>query len=107
MTPLGHAGRADRACVSEHHHARLVAVEIRVVDAGGEVVDVLEDDCLALVLEQSRIGGRDLHHRAVGAQASAQHDERAAGVEGLVGSADDLGIDDLRTGDVLADRPAA
>ena len=49
-----------------------------IVDARGEIVDVLEDDCLALVLEESRIGSGDLHHGAVGAQASAKHDERAA-----------------------------
>ncbi len=80
-------GRADRSGVSKHHHARLVAVEARVVDPRGEIVDVLEDDRLALVLEESRIGGGDLHHRAVRAQASAKHDERAAGIEGIVGGA--------------------
>ncbi len=31
-----------------------VAVEVRVVDPGGEVVDVLEDDRPALVLQQLR-----------------------------------------------------
>jgi hypothetical protein len=28
VTPLGHAGRADRACVAQHHHAVRVDVEI-------------------------------------------------------------------------------
>ena len=31
---------------------RRVDLQLRVVDPGGEIVDVLEDDCAALVLEQ-------------------------------------------------------
>ena len=105
MTPFGHAGRADRPGVAQHHHARRVALEVGVVDAGGQVVDVLEHDRPALVLEQARIGGRDLHHRPVRAQAAAQHDEGAACAERVVRGPDHLGIDDLGTGDVLADGP--
>ena len=79
-------GPSDRTGVPEHHHARRVALELRVVDARGEVVDVLEDDRPALVLEQRRVGGADLHHRAVRAQVPAEDDERAALVERLVGA---------------------
>ncbi len=80
-------------------------VELGIVDAGCEVVDAVEHERAALVLEQGRVGGGDLHHGAVRAQAAAEHDERASRVERIGGRADHLGIDDLRTGDVLADRP--
>ena len=52
MPPLGHPGRADGPGVPQHHHRVGVDLERRVVDACGEVVDVLEDDRAALVREQ-------------------------------------------------------
>ena len=55
-----------------------VAFELRVVDPGGEIVDVLEHDGATLVLQEPRIRGADLHHRPVRAEAAAKHDERAA-----------------------------
>ena len=79
--PIGPALRSTITLDASH-------VEVRVVDPRGEVVDVLEDDC-AGPRAASRRGSAavDLHHRAVGAQASAQHDERAARVERVGGSA--------------------
>ena len=81
-----------------------VAVEVGVVHPGREIVDVLEDDRAALVLQEGRLGGADLHHGAVGAEAAGEDDERAAAVERIVGRPDHLRVHDLGTGDVLAHR---
>ena len=40
--------------VFQHHHAVLIDVEVRIVDAGVKVLDVLEDDRAAAVLQQVR-----------------------------------------------------
>ena len=86
----------------------LVAVEIGVVDPAGQVVDVVEHDRATLVLEQTRIGRGDLHHRAVRAEVAAQDDERAAlGRAGSSAVRITSVFDDLGTGDVLAHRAAA
>jgi hypothetical protein len=60
-------GAANWSGVAEHHHGLGVHVEVWVVGALREVADIVENDRCALVLEQSRVGGGDLHHRAVGA----------------------------------------
>ena len=58
VPPLGHArarrpGPALRSTITD----RRVAFEVGIVDARGEVVDVLEDDRAALVREQRGLGG--------------------------------------------------
>ena len=77
-----------------------------VVDARGEVVDVVEHERRPLVREERRVGRGDLHHRAVGAQVAVEHDERAARLERVGGGADHVGVLDRRSGDVLAHRLA-
>ena len=79
---------------------------IGIVDARGEVVDVVEDHRAALVAEETRIGRRVLHHRTVRAEVALEDHERAALVERAVGGANHLGVDDLGTRDVLAQGPA-
>ncbi len=51
---LGHAGVALRAAAAQHQHRVRVDVEVGVVDAGVEVLDRVEDDGPAAVLEQVR-----------------------------------------------------
>ena len=63
---------------------RLIDVEVGIVDSGGEVVDVLEDDRASSVPEQVGLGGAALDDGAVGAQVAAEHDERAAFANGCV-----------------------
>ena len=55
LSPFRHAGAASRPGIAQHEHGVGVDVEIRVVDARSDVVDVLEDERRAAVLEQ---GGR-------------------------------------------------
>ena len=107
MPPLGHARPADRPCVPQHHHARGVAVEAGIVDACGEVVDVLEHERPALVLQQRWIGGTDLHDGAVGTEAAVEDHERATPVERVRGGSDHVRVHDLGACDVLAERPPA
>jgi hypothetical protein len=105
MAPFGHPGCPDRARVAQHHHRLGTHIEIGVVDTVGEVVNVLEHDRAALVLEQSPIGRRCLHHGAVRAEVASQHGQRAALVERIGPRADHAIIDDLARGgvEVLAD----
>ena len=100
----GMPGRAHRTAVSEHQDAVGGDVEIGVVDSLAQVVDVLEDDCTALVLQQLGVGRRELHHGAVRTQTAVENDQAAACVERPVARADHVGVDDLGAGDVLADR---
>ena len=51
---LGHAGVAPRAAAAQHQHRVGVDVEVGVVDAGGEVLDRVEDDGPAAVAQQVR-----------------------------------------------------
>jgi hypothetical protein len=106
VAPLGHPRPADGTGVAQHHDRARVDVERGVVDAGGEVVDVVEHDRAALVLQERGVGGRDLHHRPVRAERAAQDDEAAAAVEGPRPRADHLLVPDRRGRDVLRDRAA-
>ena len=85
VPPLGHPGRADRPGVAQHHHARRVARRGRGRrrarrGRGCPRRRPPRPSCC----EQARIGGGDLHHRAVRAEVAAQDDERAACVERVV-----------------------
>src|SRR5439155_1402577 len=59
------------------------------------VVNVLEDDGTPLVLEQPRIGRRDLHDSPVRTERPAQDDERPVRLKRLAGRRNHLPVDDL------------
>ena len=44
VAPLRHARRPLRTRHPEHHHRVGLNVELRIVDPGGQIIDVLEDD---------------------------------------------------------------
>jgi hypothetical protein len=80
---LGHAGVALGAAVLQHQDAGLVDVQVLVVDAGVEVVAVLEHHRAAGVLHQRRRGRAGLDDRAARRQVAAQHGDAGLVLEGL------------------------
>jgi hypothetical protein len=81
---FGHAGVALRPAVLEHHDRALVHLQVRVVDALVEVLDVLEYHRAAAVAHELRARRRGLDDRAVGAQVAAQHRDTGVLFEGFV-----------------------
>jgi hypothetical protein len=77
-------------------HAVLVDVELRIVDAAVEVLDVLEHHRAALVLEQRGRCRRGLDDGAVGRQVAAQHLDAGVLLERLLEGVDDVAVPALR-----------
>ena len=103
---LRHAGVALGAHVLEHQDAVLVRLEVRAVDAGVVVVNVLEDNGHTGVLQQVGGGRGRLDDGTVRAQVAAQHGQSGLRLHGCVGRADDLRVVADGTGHVLAQRSA-
>ena len=89
----------------QHEDAGRVDLQRLVVDARVEIVDVLEHDGPAGVLQQTRAGGGRLDDGAVGTQVAAQHGDAAVGHHRVVATTDDHLVVAGRLGDVLAHRP--
>ena len=106
LSPFGHAGRTLRSRILQDQHRVLRHRKIRIVDPCGEVVVIGEDDRRTRVSPQMRLGGGGLDHRAVRREVAAQHRKAVLGDERLVARQDHVGVEDLRAGDVLAQRLA-
>ena len=100
--PLGHAGAALRAGVAQHQHVRGGDVEALVVDRGLHRRIVVEDERRPGVAQQLGRAGARLDDAARGREVAAQHRERALGIDGGVDAADDVVVEHLGAGDVLA-----
>ena len=83
-------------------------VELRIVDARGEIVERREHHRPALVLEQSGVGRRAFEDGAVRRQIAEQRDQAARRFERLVERRDDRAIDIIVrvAGEPLAERLA-
>ena len=80
-----------------------VDIEIGRIDAGGEILQVLEHDGAALALEQGWVGGRPLQDGAVRRQAPEQGDKTAIARDRIVLRTHDAAIDVVRVaGEALA-----
>jgi hypothetical protein len=75
---FGHSRRAERAGIAQHEDVVGRDVEVRGIDARGEIVERVEDDGAAGVLQQARRRRRLLDDRAARRQVAAQHGHAAA-----------------------------
>ncbi len=96
LTPFRHARRSDRPGVLKHQDRILVDVEIRIVDAGGHVVIILEDDRLSRVLVQAGFGRGRFDDRPVGSKVAAQHGEAVGRDQRIVQGPNDVFVVDRR-----------
>ena len=87
---LRHARRAERPCVAQHQNVVGRHVQIVVVDACRQIVQVLEDHGAAGVAEQLLGGRRRLHDGTARRQVAAHHRHGAAGMKRLGHRVDDI-----------------
>ena len=106
LTPLGHARAALRAAVAKHEHGFRRHVECGIVDARGDVVDVLEHERGAAVAEQARRGRAPLDEGAGGGEAAAHHRDRAGRPERRVERRDHVAVERLGGGEPVRERLA-
>ncbi len=104
---LGHPRRADRAGVAQDEDVVGRHVEVGCVDPRREVVERVEDDRAAGVLEQARRRRRLLDDRAARREVAAQHGHAAAGADRIRARADHvLRVARVDVRDPLAERRA-
>src|SRR4030088_2027561 len=68
LAPLRHARTSLRAGVAQNHDRLLL--DLDVIDAGSEVIDVVKHDGFAPVLQKVRAGGASLDERSPRRQVS-------------------------------------
>ena len=106
VTPFGHsrARRPGRHYAAPSRCRRRPRARDR--RRAGEVVDVFEHDRRFPRGSAGAVGSGDLHHRAVGAEVAAEHDQRASLVERVRRAGGSRLVDDLRRSrvEVLGER---
>ena len=77
LSPFGHSGATARAGVPENEHRCLVDLERVVVDAGCDVVDILENNRPAAVPEERGRCGAELDQGAIRRERPLHHADAA------------------------------
>ena len=86
---FGHARSAFGADVFQHQNIVGMDIQVRVVNACGQVCAVFKHHSAALVFHQARISGRLFDDGTRWGQVAAQHRHAALWVNGVVGRTDD------------------
>ncbi len=81
-------------------------VEVVALDFVRHFIVTFERDRLAAMLEEAPIRRGRLHHAAARREIAGQHRGRALAVEGRRQRMNDVGQEDFRAGDIVAERAA-
>ena len=103
---LRHARVALGAAAAQHQHRVGVDVEVGVVDPGVQVLDRVEDDGPAAVLQQVRGGGGRLDDGTGRREVAVQDGDPGVGLQRLGAEPDDLRVPDRGVVEVVDQRPA-
>ena len=101
---LGHARIALGAAASQDHDGVCVDLELGIVDPSTEVLDAVEDERPAAVLEQLTGGGGGFDDGAVGREVAAQQGDAGVVLDRALPHGDHLRIEDLRILEVVHER---
>src|SRR5215475_4909559 len=99
---FGHSWISAGSAVFEDHHARLVDVELRIIDASAEILNVFENDGAAAMLHQVGRCCRGFEDCAIGAEISFQDCDAAVRFQCFPGCANDIAVVTRRFSNVLA-----
>ncbi len=103
IAPFGHSGRAFGAGVAQYENAVRVDIESGIVQPGVHFVEAVEDDGAAGVLEKAWFGGGGFNDSAVGSEIAVENRQAAGRKNGIIQTADDIGIVDFRVGNIFAE----
>ena len=92
VSRFGHPG-ANRPRILQHQRIVWMHVQIRIVDAGREIVEILEDDRSSDMLEETLVSRSALEDRPVRRNVAEQGEQPSAALKRIVHGTDDRTVD--------------